>query len=70
MVGQVLGGPADYDGRSLREAHAGMGITKEHFDLVVGHLAAALQNAGVPSDILGRAGAAVVATEPDIVGSR
>lgn len=70
LVSQVLGGPADYDGRSLREAHAGFGITKDHFDLVVNHLAGALQDAGVPDDILGRAATAVVATEPDIVESR
>ena len=69
-MGQVLGGPSDYDGRSLREAHHGLGITKRHFDLVVGHLAGALKSAGVPDDIIGRAGAAVVATEPDIVESR
>ena len=67
LVGQVLGGPANYDGRSLGEAHHGLGITKPHFDLVVGHLAGALKDAGVPDDIIGRAGAAVVATEPDIV---
>ena len=70
LVGQVLGGPPTYDGRSLREAHNGLGITKEHFDLVVGHLAAALQDAGVPNDIIGRAGTAVLGTEPDIVESR
>lgn len=70
LVGKVLGGPADYDGRSLREAHLGLGVTKDHFDLVVGHLAGALQDAGVPDDIVGRAGAAVVATEPHIVESR
>ena len=67
LVGQVLGGPANYDGRSLGEAHHDLGITKPHFDLVVGHLAGALKDAGVPDDIIGRAGAAVVATEPDIV---
>jgi hemoglobin len=70
LVGQVLGGPPDYDGRSLRDAHQGLEITKPHFDLVVGHLAGSLQDAGVPDDIIGRAGAAVVATEPDIVESR
>lgn len=70
LVGQVLGGPAEYDGRSLQEAHHGLGVTKPHFDRVVGHLAGALKDAGVPDDILGRAGAAVVATEPDIVEAR
>jgi hemoglobin len=63
----VLGGPANYDGRSLKEAHAGLGIDSDDFNSVVGHLAAAMKDAGVPDDIIGRAGAAVVATEPDIV---
>ena len=67
LVTQVLGGPANYDGRSLNEAHAGLGIDSDDFNAVVGHLAAAMKDAGVPDDIIGRAGAAVVATEPDIV---
>ena len=70
LVTKVLGGPDTYTGRSLREAHAGLGITKADFDKVVGHLASALKAAGVPGDILGRAAAVVVATEPDIVESR
>src|SRR6187402_1035785 len=67
LVTQVLGGPANYDGRSLSEAHAGPGIDSDDINAVVGHLAAAMKDAGVPDDIIGRAGAAVVATEPDIV---
>jgi hemoglobin len=69
LVTQVLGGPNGYDGRSLDEAHDGLGITSDEFALVVGHLAAAMKDAGVPDDIIGRAGAAVAATEPDIVES-
>jgi hypothetical protein len=34
---------------------------------VVGHLEAALQHAGVPEEIIGRAATAVSETEPDIV---
>ena len=69
LVTQVLGGPNGYDGRALDEAHDGLGITSDDFAAVVGHLAAAMKDAGVPDDIIGRAGAAVVATEPDIVES-
>ena len=69
LVTQVLGGPNGYDGRPLDEAHEGLGITSEEFALVVGHLAAAMKDAGVPDDIIARAGAVVVATEPDIVES-
>jgi hemoglobin len=69
LVTQVLGGPNGYDGRPLDEAHDGLGITSDEFALVVGHLAAAMKDAGVPDDIIARAGAAVAATEPDIVES-
>ena len=69
LVASVLGGPEPYTGRPLDQAHAGMGIDHEDFSAVVGHLASALKDAGVPDDIIGRAGAAVVATEPSIVES-
>jgi hemoglobin len=67
LVTKVLGGPDNYTGRPLDEAHDGLGITHDDFTAVVGHLAAAMKDAGVPDDIIGRAGAAVAATEPDIV---
>jgi hemoglobin len=67
LVTKVLGGPDNYTGRPLDEAHDGLGITPDDFAAVVGHLAAAMKAAGVPDDIIGRAGAAVAATEPDIV---
>jgi hemoglobin len=56
LVSQVMGGPAEYDGRDLQEAHAPLGITAEHFDLVVSYLVQALIEAGVPADIIGRVG--------------
>jgi hemoglobin len=69
LVTQVLGGPDNYTGRPLGEAHAGLGIDRDHFNAVVGHLAAAMKDAGVPDDVIGRAGAAVAATESVIVES-
>jgi hemoglobin len=69
LVTKVLGGPDNYTGRTLKEAHAGLGINDDEFTTVVGHLAGAMKDAGVPDDIIARAGAVVVATEPDIVES-
>ena len=69
LVSQVLGGPAEYDGRSLKDAHAGRGITKDHFGRVVVHLVAALREAGVPEEIIGRVGEALGPTEGDVVES-
>lgn len=53
FVAAALGGPQEYRGRSMRDAHAGLGITPEQFDAVVGHLAAALAANGVADEIIG-----------------
>jgi hemoglobin len=67
LISQVLGGPAEYGGRELREAHAGMRITSAHFEAVVTHLVTALEEAGVESDVIKRVGVALGATQEDIV---
>ena len=52
LVTTAVGGPSSYVGRSLQDAHRGLQIERHHVDLVVGHLAAALQRSGVaPSDV-------------------
>ncbi len=38
FLGMALGGPSDYQGRALRQAHRGRGIGDAHFDAVAGHL--------------------------------
>ena len=63
----MLGGPANYDGRQLDEAHEGLGVDHDDFAAVARHLTAAMNAAGVPEEIVMRAIAAVSATEPDIV---
>lgn len=48
LVTVALGGTAEeYTGRMMQPAHAGMAITHEAFDKVLGHLEAALLDAGV-----------------------
>ena len=48
----ALGGPHSYSGAPMRLAHQGRGIRQEHFDLVAGHLVAALHAASVPEEII------------------
>jgi hemoglobin len=67
LVSQVLGGPVEYDGRDLRAAHAGLTISSDDFGKVVVHLVAALEQAGVDADIIGRVGEALGGTQDDIV---
>ena len=42
QICQASGGPCVYTGRDMKTAHAGMGITSEQFDALVGDLVAAL----------------------------
>lgn len=67
LIAQVLGGPFEYDGRELADAHRGKGITKADFDRVVVHLGTALGEAGVPRDILERVYTVLGGTQPAIV---
>jgi hemoglobin len=48
----ALGGPQTYTGATMREAHRGRGIGQEHFNLVAGHLIAALSAADVPAETI------------------
>lgn len=48
----ALGGPCSYTGAPMKQAHQGRGIGQEHFDLVAGHLVAALGAASVPGEII------------------
>jgi hemoglobin len=63
----ALGGPHAYTGGAMREVHRGRGISQAHFDLVAGHLVAALGAAGVPEDMIGRVVSLVAPLAEEIV---
>ncbi|MGW0435835.1 group I truncated hemoglobin [Micromonospora sp. NPDC003197] len=52
MLTAVLGGPNNYTGRSLTEAHQPLNIPVEHYARVGQHLVATLTALGVPADVL------------------
>jgi hemoglobin len=49
QVGEATGGPFRYGGRSMKEAHAGMMVTKGEFNALVDDLVATLKHFKVPS---------------------
>lgn len=64
----ALGGPSNYTGRDLRTAHAPLaGLTDEHVDLVIGHLAATLAELGVAPDDIASAGAVASSVRDDVL---
>ena len=69
LISQVLGGPANYDGRELNEAHAGMDIAQDDYRKVVSYLVQTMVEVGVPPAIIMRVSEALAATESDIVAA-
>jgi hemoglobin len=69
FLSAATGGPNPYTGKDLAKAHAGRGITDEHFDRVVGHLVAALTDAGVMPDVVDETVAALAPLRGTVVGA-
>lgn len=69
MITTILGGPNQYDGRTLDEAHAPLSITEADYHRVGSHLMSCLEDAGVPDDIQGRVGVALGQVRDSIVSS-
>ena len=67
LLGQVLGGPAEYTGRDLHVAHAGLGITPAHYDLVGAYLVGILAALGAEDDVLGAVRGILASVAGDIV---
>jgi hemoglobin len=49
FICKASGGPQTYQGKDMKEAHAGMGITLAEFDAAAADLAKAMDKCGVPN---------------------
>ena len=67
MLTKVLGGPDEYEGRTLDAAHQPLGISDADYDRVGEHLMAILGEVGVPEDIRGRVVETLGAVRPLVV---
>lgn len=67
FVSSVAGGPVEYDGRDMRTAHEGLGITGEAFERVAEHLEAALRANDVPEEHVATILEAFGSYEEDVV---
>jgi hemoglobin len=66
---QALGGPELYDGATMRDAHAGRGITQSDFDKVAVHLTESLYAVGLAEDMVGQIIGAIAPLAPEIVSA-
>ena len=69
FLAAAVGGPEIYAGRDMQVAHAGLEITDDAFDAVVGHLVQTLTLLGVPAETIGLVGEKLSPLRSDIVGS-
>jgi truncated hemoglobin YjbI len=67
QVASAAGGPQKYTGRSMKEVHAGMGITQAEFDALAADLKASLDKFRVPAKEQDELLKIIASTAPDIV---
>lgn len=67
FLGSLAGGDLEYDGQSMAEAHADLGISDDDFDAVAGHLAESLEAYDVPEPATDAVVEAVADYRDDIV---
>ena len=67
MLSAATGGRQKYSGRDMATAHAGLDITDEAFDRVVGHLNATLVETGADDGTIRAVLGALVPLRPSIV---
>jgi hemoglobin len=63
----VFGGPDEYKGKNMRDAHAGMKLTEAHFNAVAGHLKSTLEELNVPQEVQTEVMATVASTHDDVL---
>lgn len=68
QICQVTGGGCVYTGLPMEIAHKDLAITDEEFDIFVGHLVAAMTEAGVPPATQDRLAEILLPMRPQVVG--
>ena len=67
----AFGGPAHYSGKDMRTAHAHLvarGLDDTHFDAVLEHLGATLQELGVADELIEQCASIAESTRNDVLG--
>jgi hemoglobin len=67
----AFGGPNNYTGQDMRNAHANMvktGLNEDHFNAVMEQLGATLTELNVPADLIAEAAAIAESTRKDVLG--
>ena len=69
FLSQVLGGPRQHSGASMRDAHSRLAIEQRHFDSVAVHLVETLRELGVSEEIIATIATALTPLSAEIVNT-
>jgi hemoglobin len=61
----ATGGPSEYDGKSMADAHKGRGIKDKEFDIVCGHVVSTMKELGVSEALINETAALLLPLRPD-----
>ncbi len=67
FLAYAFGCPMNYTGKSMREAHAHMDLTEDHFNSVATHLVDTLNELQVPQDFIDQVVTIAVSTKDDVL---
>jgi hemoglobin len=70
FLSQALGGPKQYSGASMRDAHSRLAIEQRHFDGVAVHLVETLRELGVSEEIIAAIAGALTPLASQIVNTQ
>lgn len=63
----AFGGPNNYTGLDMRNAHKHMKLTEQHFGAVAGHLQSTLKELNVPQNLIDEVMAIAASTHDDVL---
>lgn len=67
LISHVLGGPNEYGGRDLAEAHGHLGVTEAHYQKVGTYLTGVLTEMGAREEIVTAVGTTLASVAPQII---
>jgi hemoglobin len=69
LISHVLGGPNEYEGRDLAEAHGHLGVTPAHYEKVGAYLTGVLSEMGAREEIVTAVGTTLASVAPQIIAT-
>lgn len=67
FLAYAFGAPMNYTGKSMRDAHAHMRLSEEHFNAVAGHLVETLKELQVPQPLIDEVVTIALSTKNEVL---